>query len=109
MNILQSIATAMWNARGLGPTCPSEPPPVHSGRNHNLLSDNQIVEIENPYSNLCQSLKRRQVNFKLQQPLNKHMSSMINDTIEATVSTRIAYTMDSATMESFGKLLCHYS
>lgn len=38
-NIWQSIATAMWNARGLGPACPTDPFPLHSGWNHNLFSE----------------------------------------------------------------------
>lgn len=37
-NIWQSIAAATWNALGQGPTCPSDPLPVHSGWNHNLFS-----------------------------------------------------------------------
>lgn len=34
----QSIAIAMWNARGLGPTCLTDPFPVLSGWNHYLFS-----------------------------------------------------------------------
>ena len=37
-NIWQSIAIAMWNARGLGPTCLTDPFPVLSGWNHYLFS-----------------------------------------------------------------------
>ena len=71
MNIWQSIETATWNARGLGPTCPSESLPVHSGLYHSLASENCNKTKQNEKSLLDLRTKENKNNPIIVEYLNK--------------------------------------